>query len=70
MPLLAAGLDLPGRDISARAISQLRRRAKSLVSDGFEEILPPRLDSAPRVPPGRGQWSRWEAIWQRRPVAA
>jgi SAM-dependent methyltransferase len=55
-----------GLDIHFFTASELR----SLVGEGFEEILPPRLDSTPRVPPGRGAWSQWEAIWQRRPVAA
>lgn len=55
-----------GLDIHFFTASELR----SLVGEGFEEILPPRLDSTPRVPPGRGQWSQWEAIWQRRPVAS
>ena len=35
----------------------------------FTAVLPPRLDSTPHAPPGRGQWSQWEAIWQRHPAS-
>jgi SAM-dependent methyltransferase len=31
----------------------------------FEAVLPPRRHSTARIPPGRGQWSQWEAIWLR-----
>jgi len=37
----------------------------ALTADGFTAVLPPRLESTPHAPPGRGQWSQWEAIWQR-----
>jgi hypothetical protein len=30
--------------------------------------MPLRLDSTPHVPPAMGQWSQWEAIWQRWPT--
>jgi hypothetical protein len=33
---------------------------------GFTAVLPLRLDRTPHAPPGHGQWSQWEAIWQRR----
>lgn len=39
----------------------------ALVADRFTELLAPRLHSTRRTPPGRSQWSQWEAIWQRRP---
>jgi trans-aconitate methyltransferase len=35
------------------------------IGDRFAEILTPRLHSTQRTPE-RGQWSQWEAIWQRR----
>jgi hypothetical protein len=31
----------------------------------YERILPPRLMQTWRTPRTRGQWSQWEAIWQR-----
>jgi SAM-dependent methyltransferase len=37
-----------------------------LMSKDFSPVMPPRLNSTPHVPPARGQWSQWEAIWQRR----
>ena len=36
---------------------------RSLFSDGFEAILPIRLDVNEREPAERGQWSQWEGIW-------
>jgi len=36
-----------------------------LTGDGLTPVLSPRLDGTPHAPPGRGQWSQWEAIWQR-----
>jgi SAM-dependent methyltransferase len=36
-----------------------------LFADDFRPILPLQLTSTVRQPPGRGQWSQWEAIWQR-----
>jgi SAM-dependent methyltransferase len=39
---------------------------RGLTADGFTAVLPPRLDRTPHAPPGHGQWSQWEAIWQRR----
>ncbi len=38
-----------------------------LVEDRFTELIAPRLHTTRRTPPGRGHWSQWEAIWQRRP---
>ena len=38
----------------------------TVVGDRFGAVLPPRRQSTPRTPPGRGQWSQWEAIWVRR----
>jgi hypothetical protein len=32
---------------------------------GYESVLPPRLAQTWREPPGRGQWSQWEAIYQK-----
>jgi SAM-dependent methyltransferase len=32
---------------------------------GHDPILPPRLVQTLRVPPERGQWSQWEAVWRR-----
>ena len=37
-----------------------------LIGTGFTPLVPPRLDRTPHVPPATGQWSQWEAIWQRR----
>ena len=37
----------------------------TVVGDAFGAVLPPRRQSTPRTPPGRGQWSQWEAIWVR-----
>jgi hypothetical protein len=39
----------------------------ALVADRFTELIAPRLHTTRRTPPGRGHWSQWEAIWQRRP---
>ena len=38
----------------------------AVVGDAFGAVLPPRRQSTARTPPGRGQWSQWEAIWVRR----
>lgn len=32
---------------------------------GYEPLLPPRLAQTWREPPARGQWSQWEAIYQK-----
>ena len=37
-----------------------------LLGKGFTALMPLRLDSTPHAPPATGQWSQWEAIWQRR----
>ena len=37
----------------------------AVVGGVFGAVLPPRRHSTWRTPPGRGQWSQWEAIWQR-----
>jgi SAM-dependent methyltransferase len=39
----------------------------ALVGPGFSPVLPLRLASTPHQPPALGQWSQWEAIWQRVP---
>lgn len=39
----------------------------ALVAGEFRPVLAPRLDSTRREPPAAGQWSQWEAIWQRTP---
>ena len=31
---------------------------------GWTPVLPVRADTTPRQPPGTGQWTQWEAIWQ------
>jgi SAM-dependent methyltransferase len=36
------------------------------IGDEFSPILPLRLDRTLWDPPASGQWSQWEAIWQRR----
>lgn len=41
---------------------------RNLIGHAFIEVLPPRLHSTPRTPPSHGQWSMWEAIWQRQPT--
>ena len=38
----------------------------AVVGGAFDPVLPPRLHVTWRTPPGRGQWSQWEAIWLRR----
>ena len=35
------------------------------IGDGFSPVLSLRLDRTPWDPPVSGQWSQWEAIWQR-----
>jgi SAM-dependent methyltransferase len=40
---------------------------RDVIGTSFTEELPPHPHSTPRTPPGQGQWSQWEAIWQRRP---
>jgi SAM-dependent methyltransferase len=42
-----------------------RDELASLFEPDFEVVLEPRLVSNPRVSPGTGQWSQWEAIWRR-----
>ena len=37
----------------------------AVVGGAFGAVLPPRRQSTLRTPPGRGQWSQWEAIWRR-----
>ena len=37
----------------------------TVVGGAFGAVLPPRRQSTLRTPPGRGQWSQWEAIWRR-----
>jgi len=54
-----------GLDIHFFTAAELER----LIGGGFTAVLPPRLDSTPHAPPARGQWSQWEAIWQRRQPA-
>ena len=51
-----------GLDIHFFAAAELA----TVVGDAFGAVLPPRRQSTPRTPPGRGQWSQWEAIWVRR----
>ncbi len=36
-----------------------------LFGQGFEEVLPLRLDQTWRSPASKGQWLQWEAIWRR-----
>jgi hypothetical protein len=43
---------------------------RELASLFAEPVLAPRLDQTWRTPPGRGQWSQWEAIWRRPPEAS
>lgn len=38
-----------------------------LVADRFTELRGPRLHTTHRTPRSRGDWSQWEAIWQRGP---
>lgn len=37
----------------------------ALLGESFAPVLAPRLHSTRRPPPKTGQWSQWEAIWQR-----
>jgi len=36
-----------------------------LTRKDFSPLMPLRLDSTPHIRPAEGQWSQWEAIWQR-----
>ena len=38
----------------------------AVVRAAFDPVLPARQQITWRAPPGRGQWSQWEAIWLRR----
>lgn len=40
---------------------------RDVIGTSFTEVVPLRSHSTPRIPPGHGQWSQWEAIWQQRP---
>jgi SAM-dependent methyltransferase len=40
---------------------------QSALGPQFTAVMSPRLHSTRRVPPAHGQWSQWEAIWQRTP---
>ena len=51
-----------GLDIHFFAAAELA----AVVGRAFDPVLPPRLHVTWRRPPGRGQWSQWEAIWLRR----
>ena len=51
-----------GLDIHFFAAAELA----AVVGGAFDPVLPPRLHVTWRTPPGRGQWSQWEAIWLRR----
>jgi DNA-binding HxlR family transcriptional regulator/SAM-dependent methyltransferase len=51
-----------GLDIHFFAAAELT----AIVGGAFDPVLPPRLHVTWRTPPGRGQWSQWEAIWLRR----
>jgi predicted TPR repeat methyltransferase len=42
-----------------------RSELESLFSESFQAVLPLRVSSTVRQPPGRGQWSQWEGIWER-----
>ena len=51
-----------GLDIHFFAAAELA----AIVGGAFDPVLPPRQHVTWRTPPGRGQWSQWEAIWLRR----
>jgi len=51
-----------GLDIHFYSANELN----ALIGTDFTELIAPRLHSTPRTPPARGQWSQWEAVWQRR----
>jgi trans-aconitate methyltransferase len=42
---------------------------KGCIPAGFGPVLPLRLHNTAHDPPALGQWSQWEAIWQRREPA-
>jgi hypothetical protein len=44
------------------------RELQAVVGAGFSEVSTPRLHSTQRTVPTSGQWSQWEAIWQRMPA--
>lgn len=47
-----------------------RAELDGLFAEGFEGILPLRLDQTWRTPSSDGQWSQWEGIWRRQPGAS
>jgi DNA-binding HxlR family transcriptional regulator/SAM-dependent methyltransferase len=51
-----------GLDVHFFAAAELA----AVVGGAFDPVLPPRQHVTWRTPPGRGQWSQWEAIWLRR----
>ncbi len=51
-----------GLDIHFFTVTELA----AVLGGAFGAVLPPRRHSTLRTPPGRGQWSQWEAIWLRR----
>ena len=51
-----------GLDIHFFAAAELA----AVAGNAFEPVLPPRPHVTWRPPPGRGQWTQWEAIWRRR----
>jgi predicted TPR repeat methyltransferase len=53
-----------GLDIHFFTATELR----SIIGIGFIDVLPPRLSTTTRIPPSRGQWSQWEAIWRYAPA--
>jgi SAM-dependent methyltransferase len=56
-------LDGPKRGLLIHFFSE--DELASLFGEAFRPVLPLRLHRTWRKPPGRGQWSQWEAIWQR-----
>ena len=51
-----------GLDIHFFAAAELA----AVVGGAFDPVLPPRPHVTWRTPPGRGQWSQWEALWLHR----
>ena len=71
LPLIDAGANLHGLDISEKAIQGLaeRRPANELLArtrDEFDLVTEPKQDVIRRSPPKIGSWAQWEVIWKRR----
>jgi DNA-binding HxlR family transcriptional regulator len=60
---------VPAAELARTTLVRTGPELATVVGAAFEAVSPPRRHSTLRTPPGRGQWSQWEAIWVRRPGA-